>query len=763
MDKDLNLGLMLIVLDKYIKTIANNEIDQCYQQVIQENKFFKLNIINKKIDFYRKILKSAESLSLINLDRQGICQPLKSIFSSLFEAGQSYYYLPKQLSLNSLFPKRPSEKVVSKDFIKKLHKLVGNFIEEMKSVKSAIQLYYLTEKYFWSVSCSQKNPDISFFQYMKTVLAISKCLAEQHKLGKISDKDMDEILSCTSNQFVLIKGDLSGIQDFIFNIQMEGAAKSLKGRSVYLELLSDIVIEKILDELDLDESNLLYNGGGNFYILIPQTKIEEIKKLREEILKILMKIHRGQIYLAMGNVEFSPAEMKNFADIWKRASDKVGELKKRKWSEIGITKHFGEIFGPIDEGSTRYCEGCGNTKDLVKKSAEETETLCELCNSFKQLTNKLRFAKYLYIIPCENHSVKKKDYNYLFSKFGYKIYFESEVNKELSGRLFKLNCTNFLKNSDGYKFGAFILPESDERQITFDELANNSIIEKQGNKKGDKKLGYLKLDVDNLGSVFIQGFGDQKSIARVTTLSQMLSLYFKGYLNNIIKENDWQNDLYVVFSGGDDTFIIGAWPQLLKFTQLFRKDFNQYTCENPRLSFSAGVAIFPPKFPVAKAVSLTEDALEDSKNYLEEGENIPLKNRVSLFGEVFNWEEFTRIETIKEFLVDLIDNKQNRKGKPIGRSLLHKVMKSTLGFKDILKESANKNLNNLKFWRLAHYLREVKREDADKLLDYYRDIVIHNLMSKPREDKIKNIMIIPAAVRWAELETKVYKDEEEKE
>ena len=47
---------------------------------------------------------------------------------------------------------------------------------------------------------------------------------------------------------------------------LKGAAKSLKSHSVYISLITDIVLNYIIDSLDLKGGNLLYNGGGNFHI-----------------------------------------------------------------------------------------------------------------------------------------------------------------------------------------------------------------------------------------------------------------------------------------------------------------------------------------------------------------------------------------------------------------------------------------------------------------------------------------------------------------
>lgn len=96
--------------------------------------------------------------------------------------------------------------------------------------------------------------------------------------------------------------------------------------------------------------------------------------------------------------------------------------------------------------------------------------------------------------------------------------------------------------------------------------------------------------------------------------------------------------------------------------------------------------------------------------------------------------------------------------------MLYKIAKSTAGFKIILQDSNKGKVDSVRFWRLAYYLREVKemdkkrkygREFAEEIIEEYRQIVVHNLTGRNKDNNIRNIMIIPVATRLAEMETKV--------
>ncbi len=68
---------------------------------------------------------------------------------------------------------------------------------------------------------------------------------------------------------LLVSGDLSGIQAFIYTIPSAGALKSLRGRSFYLEILMENIADEILARAGMSRSSLLYTGSGHFYLLLP--------------------------------------------------------------------------------------------------------------------------------------------------------------------------------------------------------------------------------------------------------------------------------------------------------------------------------------------------------------------------------------------------------------------------------------------------------------------------------------------------------------
>ena len=70
---------------------------------------------------------------------------------------------------------------------------------------------------------------------------------------------------------------MSGIQNFIYTIPSKGALKSLRGRSLYLDVLLENIIDEILKACGVSRTCLIYSGGGHFYMLLPNT--QQVKKV----------------------------------------------------------------------------------------------------------------------------------------------------------------------------------------------------------------------------------------------------------------------------------------------------------------------------------------------------------------------------------------------------------------------------------------------------------------------------------------------------
>lgn len=663
--------------------------------------------------------------------------PLISIFCRLKagdqgQQGKKDYFVPL-LSLNddlsSMFPVEKKNKAFLEGNGQKAYKhLWDGFVSELKKLEKGeilIQLYYLLQKYTLTVPAAvyKDEPDISLFHHLKSTAAISAALYQlthdarresfdENYLNKIfeelrnlkqeSKKDSFNYLS--RPDFLLIGGDISGIQEFIYQVTSENALKGLKARSFYLQLISEILARKILLAFDLNEINILYCGGGNFYLLLPNlsTSEQKLREIQSEIDKVMLRAHKGKLAAVLSWVPLSYYDFfQDFAGVWQEVGKKLALNKKKKFSSLiwqGDKKDFVEnVLGPYDEGGkSKGCNICGD------EIAEDAPDICGLCNSFIDLAKDLNRAKYLVFQPIEKVTLPAKLQNWweVTKALGYECRFLSaqESRPGYKRHSYLINSVDFAGQADGFMFIARKTPASESGQLlTLEDLAEAAT--------GIKKWGVIRADVDRLGELFQNGLENNKTISRVSMLSTMLSLYFSARMSQVDKwaapyssDLNLANVIYLAYSGGDDLFLIGPWSVLIGLAACIRDDFSRFTCE--RLTISAGVFYAPgKKFPVYQAASMSGEAEEQAKH---DG-----RNRINVFGESLDWKCLPVVEEITNIIKDLLHGKN---GKAVPRSLLD-VLYNIYHEKQLKKEN---KIKMERVWRLHYSLRKLKANLNEK-------------------------------------------------
>jgi CRISPR-associated protein Csm1 len=232
-----------------------------------------------------------DRIELLKEENDPFTSRLKCIFSEI-SVSQSkptmYFYPLKPLSekLDGIFPEK-GEKCTYQDY----SHLLSEFEEEILKIFTQkvtplelINLFYFTLwKFTWSVpSAAYKDePDISLFDHLKTTSAITACLYLYRKENNIN------YLTADSPAFILLMGDVSGIQSYIFDVlsQQGKVAKRLRARSLFVQLLSEVSSHKTIHKFGLPYLNIISSAGGNFCVLLPNLKEakEKIKEIQEEL------------------------------------------------------------------------------------------------------------------------------------------------------------------------------------------------------------------------------------------------------------------------------------------------------------------------------------------------------------------------------------------------------------------------------------------------------------------------------------------------
>ncbi|MDI6783583.1 MAG: type III-A CRISPR-associated protein Cas10/Csm1, partial [bacterium] len=161
-------------------------------------------------------------------------------------------YLPFQpVSNNITFPNENT--TVDQESYKNLWQCYETEFANIKSNPCINNILVLLEKYcstipsftlvsydgFTKEQVKEKQPDVSLFDHLKTTAAIAAVmwnyLEETYsERWKKNELFKNEILNEADEKYLLLGGDLSGVQDFIYTIGSAGALRSLRARSFFI-------------------------------------------------------------------------------------------------------------------------------------------------------------------------------------------------------------------------------------------------------------------------------------------------------------------------------------------------------------------------------------------------------------------------------------------------------------------------------------------------------------------------------------------------
>ncbi|MFQ3675745.1 MAG: hypothetical protein SNJ64_04300, partial [Endomicrobiia bacterium] len=139
----------------------------------------------------------------------------------------------------------------------------------------------------------------------------------------------------------------------------------------------------------------------------------------------------------------------------------------------------------------------------------------------------------------------------------------------------------------------------------------------------------------------------RQSLSKLATLSRQINNYFTIYLPYILATEEEFKNIYTIFAGGDDLFLIGPWNKIIEFAKHLYRSFSDYVCQNKEITISAGISIHKANEPIMTFYEHSENALNTSKN---RG-----KDSITVFGETVKWQQFIELEEIKEGIQNLFD------------------------------------------------------------------------------------------------------------
>lgn len=524
--------------------------------------------------------------------------------------------------------------------------------------------YHLYHKYAWTVPCAYGEPGVSLFQQWKAIAALVFASGEATK---------------PASNFTLIGGDIPGIQDFVYTITSKGAAKGLRGRSFFIQLLGNAVVRRILVALNLCPADVVYNAGGNFMVLGPGASVEvggktvktRLEELQKGIDSALLDLYEGDLALCLAWVPLQANQVGSheFANpVSKDLKGHIAEAKRRRFSLVA-KERWEKLFGPQGKPGNRYCVICqrplgrGDGVEMEGEEnlpKEERSRRCDPCDGFKKLAEQIGHEGLL-SIGRKRPQGKGQPWQEALWQVG-QVWYDYKPQAELASLpesyLYTVNDTSFLTaDAHGFTFIAKVTPrvtetdlkrgEEGEEPPHLDDIRTFSLMADVA--RGVKRLGALRMDVDDLGQIMMRGL-KSRTMASTSTLSEALDRFFAGWLNKICAEvnrlhrqaedgEDRGDRLYVIYAGGDDLFIVGSWDLMPELAKRIREQFQAYTGHNPDLHISAGITLEDRKFPLYQAAKRAGQAEDEAKRYSRKA--VP-KDAINFLGLPVKWDEWVK-------------------------------------------------------------------------------------------------------------------------
>ncbi len=602
-------------------------------------------------DPFVEIIKKADRLSSgFEREDSGASENYKkaklvSIFSEVgFNAEIDEYHYPlRKLDFDIVPENIKYSKNESVEKYKLLWKGLSKDIEKISrnlhfdAFYDAVQSVY--EMYAWCVPSSsfKTYPNISLFDHSKTTAAIAQALYGFHKYN--NSLSFNLVKQPHEDNFLLIQGDFSGIQNFIFSKMGESnkfAAKILRAKSFYVSIATDLAAYDICKNLSLTKAAIIMNAGGKFMLLAPNTKnnIDILEETKNKINDEIFEQSYGEVQFVIGYVKASDSDfqMGGFSKKIEELALILEELKLKPNIKQFV---FDDYLENVKDNG--ICQICGK---FPADAAIADMPVCKHCRSFKEIGEKLVKSELLsigtsgkfYVVDGLYADFKKSD-NAL-------LCFDLNTDSEFRG---------FSKN----RISSYVpIIKENEVEERYKDIKDNEDIDAGSVKpfsyiaedvkyynspehKGSVFLGILKADLDSLGKLFVHGFKGKETISKIASLSRMIDFFFTGWLQHILKEK--YKSVYTVFAGGDDLFLIGPFNQIIDLSIDINNHIKEYA-KNPDIHISAGVYMAKSKIPVYQMAESAEEILKGAKS--------SGRNRVGLFGRVLEWDTFKEMMKI---------------------------------------------------------------------------------------------------------------------
>lgn len=654
--------------------------------------------------------KKAES------DEKGfeLAVPLQSIFNILNGNHEEFYYQPGDMGDDNgiNYPSAEKKKFSEAFYTKIRQRLTDNlkglqWTEEYINSLMAVMEANLT--YIPSSTSKAELADISLYDHVKLTAAIAACIYDYLNEKGLSYKATlfeHEKLFYDEQAFILYSMDVSGIQNFIYTIASKNALKTLRARSFYLEIMMEHIIDLLLEKAELSRANLIYSGGGHCYILLPNTEktIAYIQDFQQEMKQWFLENYQTELYVATGYAACTANALRNmpdgsYSEIYRKLSMMISKQKQHRYEAADILW----LNGRKMDDYTRECKVCRNIGHV------NAEGVCPTCQKISDLSKNILVDNFFGVVRdgAQQRGLPLPGGYSLIACHDKKDVRKKFMSDDALVRIYGKNALYTGKN-----IATKLWVGDYNTGDTFEQLAECA--------EGIKRIAVLRADVDNLGQAIVSGFdGKVSGLSRTATLSRHLSIFFKYFIRDILKHGEYslsgetkvhQRNAAIIYSGGDDVFIVGAWNEVIELAVDLRNKFKRYT--QGTLSLSAGIGMYGASYPIAVIAGET-GAMEDrSKNLpgkdavtlLEDGESHEMmadNEEKSISDGTYQWDCFEDKVVAEKYrtLAAFFDTTEKR-----GRNFLYKILELIRYQERMMKGEGDK----IGFARLVYLLTRLE-------------------------------------------------------
>ncbi|MEB3887261.1 type III-A CRISPR-associated protein Cas10/Csm1 [Lyngbya sp. CCY1209] len=611
-------------------------------QVIQQAVWHLANWANAKLPQNFSVSEDnpaiARAKQLLSWTETSQIKPLHLLFDAVnLSQGQSQKHYVPPISIQDSDPTipYPTTEPVQQNQIDNLQRQIRKTLESLTEAdwKNLSLLTLILEKFGSHVALEFDN--VALYDLAKSTAAIAAIISGNPQAHNIS----------------LIAGDLSGIQDFIYTISSDGALKSLRARSFYLELVTEEIAQQLLIKLNLPRTNIIYVGGGNLYLLAPEQKEHEncVQKIRDSFNEWLIDEFQGKVFLSLGHKNFDIAQISSaqFSEQWATVTQNLAQQKARKFD-----RHFEKVLA-IQE-TYEPCRVChrDDEENLQPLNDQEADSVlaCPICRRMFRLGSQLFRVDAIVRSPIRDSlpksldrlQIKLPDRTVCYHLFRDK---EQVENLRDSETVFWVNNWTVADYQNHKSVSLLLGNYAQNSREEYGTMRANEMADIAQKDGCIPRIGYLRMDVDKLGQIFAKGLGNNQTLPRLAGLSRQMSYFFKVYLNSLAQCRNQnlhdtvvqrltgeRKNLVFIYAGGDDLFVSGAWHEVVEFAFDVYQCFRAYTGKHPDISLSGGISLSVPKFPLYQAAEESGKAEEKAK---ANG-----RDSLGLFGSVFKWDEW---------------------------------------------------------------------------------------------------------------------------